>query len=99
MHDHACGLVDDDEIGVLIDDVEVVVFGLRARADGRGNLDGDRFAGADDPVGRHRLAGDRDLAVLDQPLNLRSRLAAQHARQIPIDADARLVGGHDRDRC
>ena len=29
MDDHAGRLVDDDEVRILIDDVEVVVFGLR----------------------------------------------------------------------
>ena len=30
MHHHPCGFVDDHEVRVLIDDVEIVVFGLRA---------------------------------------------------------------------
>ena len=93
MDDHAGRLVDDDEIRVLIDDVEVEVLGLRDRAARLGNVDGDRLAGVHDAVGRHGVARNGDLAVFDETLNLRPRLAAEHARQIAIDADARFVGG------
>src|SRR5688572_24946893 len=95
MDDHPGRLVDDDEIRILIDDVEIVVFWLWPRTYRRGNVDGDRLAGAHDPVRRHGLAGNGDLTVLDQALDLRSRLAAQYAREIPVDADTGLVCRHE----
>ena len=82
MHHHARRLVHDDEVRVLIDDVEV--DGLRAAAlgsTGSGMSTAIVSPARTTRFGRHRLAGDGDLAVLDQPLNLRARLAGQHARR------------------
>jgi hypothetical protein len=92
MDDHACGLVDDDDVLVLIHNVEIVIFWLRRGADGVWDVDGNRISGAHDAIRRYGLAIDRDLAVFNQALNLRSRLSAEYARQIAIDADARIVG-------
>src|SRR5688572_5406840 len=95
MNDHPGRLVDDEEIRVLIDDVEIVVFWLWPWAYRLGNVNGDPLAGAHDPVRRHGLAGNGDLTVLDQALDLRARLAAQYAREIPVDADTSLVCRHE----
>lgn len=92
MHDHAGGFIDDQKIRILINDVQVVVFGLRGGADRLWNVDRDRLARTDDAVRRHRVPGDGHLAVLDEPLNLRPRLSSEDARQVPIDPDARFVG-------
>ena len=94
MHDHAGRLVHDNDIRVLIDDVEFVIFRLRNRADRGGDFNGDRVALSDNAVRRYRVARDGDLAFLDEPLNLRAGLAAQDAREVAIDAYARLVSGN-----
>ena len=94
MHDHACRLVDDNHVGVLIDDVQVERFGLRRGADRLGYVDVNHVAAMHEPVGSDGLPSDLHLALFDEPLDLRSRLPGQHAGQIAIDADARIFAGN-----
>ena len=75
MHDHPRRLVDDDEVAVLVEDGERQRFGLRRwRRPARGRR---RRSSWPAFTGWFALAappGDLDVAVLDQALNLRSRL-------------------------
>jgi hypothetical protein len=64
-----------------------MVFGLRNRTDRLWNVDGNRIANADDPIGGNGLPGDRHLAVFDKALNLRAGVATEDAGQVPIEAD------------
>src|SRR5205814_462643 len=61
-----------------------------------GDLDRDLVTRVKDTIRFHRLAGDLNFAFFDQPLNLRSRLPGEHAGEISIDPDARLVGRNDQ---
>src|ERR1700722_32950 len=69
MDDEACGLVQDEEMIVLEDDVERDVFAAQSRGLGFGNGDDNVVAGADFAG---RIAGDRaiqrDLARFDERL-------------------------------
>jgi hypothetical protein len=95
MDDHAGGFVDDDQVRILVDDVEVEILGLRRRARRFGNLDADGVASAYHSIGWNRPAGDGDFAAFDEALNPGARVARQHAREIPIDADACLFSRDD----
>ena len=82
MHDHAGRLVDDDQVVVLIEDRRAAA--LRAAAPASTGSGISTRSPRPALTGWFALAcapGDLDLAVLDQPLNLRARLVRQHARR------------------
>lgn len=95
MHDLTGGLVDDGEIGVLIDHVERDVFRLDVCVFLRGrDDDGDRFAALELKTRFDGAAVDGDQTILDQVLDLRTgELLAQMSDEGFIEALARLVGG------
>src|SRR5262249_55593856 len=62
------------------------------RVDRLGNRDGDDLAGLHELVRFRRLAGDRDVALFDQPLNLRARSIRENRRQEAIEANTVAVG-------
>ena len=61
---------------------------------GGGNDDGDAIAGLDEQVGAYLPALDAHVALLDQPLYLRSRVAGQDGGEIPVEPFAGLVRRH-----
>ena len=63
MHHHAGGLVDDDEVRVLIDDVEVEIFGLRAS----GSTGSGMSTAIASPARTTRLAGTAWPAMVTLP--------------------------------
>ena len=82
VHDHAGRLVDDDEVAILVEDRQRQRFGLRHRIDRLRDLDRDRPGrSCTGWFGFRRAPADADVAVLDQPLNLRARLIGQHRRR------------------
>ena len=92
VHDHAGRFVHDDQIRILVDDRQRDVFGDGGRRRRLGNVDGDAIAGLDGQIGFRGAPGHRDLPLLDQPLNLRTRLARDEARQISVEPFADLIG-------
>ena len=91
MHDEAGGLVDDDEVLVLEDDVERNILALGLGRGGLGNGDFDGLAGPH--LGRRvggRLAVDRHGAALDQRLDAGARHAVARARQKAVEPLGRL---------
>jgi hypothetical protein len=73
VDDQAGRLVDDDEVLVLEEDRQRDVLGDRAGRRGRRDRDLDDVAEAElGPRLRRRDAADRDVAVVDQPADLRA---------------------------
>ena len=71
MDDDAGGLVDDEQVLVLPDDVEVHLLGCKRTGLG-GQLDDDLLPALEPVALRARLAVDEDGAVGDQPLGERA---------------------------
>ena len=78
MDDHPGRLVDDDEVVVLVEDRQRQRFGLRHRVDRRRRIDDDLLAALHRLVRLGLAPADADVALLDQPLNLRPRLRRQN---------------------
>ena len=74
VHDHAGRLVHDDQVVVLVDDRQRERFGLRRRVDRLRHVDADLLPGLERAVGLGRASVDLDVAVLDEALDLRTRL-------------------------
>ncbi len=71
MHDHARRLVDDDDVGILVKDLERHRLGFGGGRCGGGKIDGDAISRTHREV-RARLArGDAHVTVFDQLLDLR----------------------------
>jgi hypothetical protein len=75
MDDHACRLVDDDDVGVLVDDRQIERLWRRRRGDRLRQFDVDDGSGTNQVVRLRRVAVDCNEPVLDQALQLRSGLA------------------------
>jgi len=92
MDDEACGFVDRDDVGVLVEDVDRDIF--------RGGFERREFLGLDfDSVaepelvgGLARGAGSANSAVLDPGLDARAAVLWQDAGQEVIEALAGGVG-------
>ena len=94
MDDHARGLVDDHDVGVLVDDVERQRLRLRRGGRRRRHVDDHFLLRLDREAGLDLLgadAGDLDLAVLDQPLDLRPRLLRQERGERRVEAGAGVL--------
>ena len=95
VDDEARGLVDHDQLGVLMHDGERNVLRLRAGGDGGRHLDHDRLAGLHLLRGaRHHLAVDADLPGINERFQTAARQIRRFAgldfrettRQIGVDA-------------
>ena len=86
MHDHAGGLVDDDDVRVLIDDRERQVFRRWLRIDQLRQGDGDRATGLDAEVRLRRTAVNMDEPFVDEPLQLRPGLTGELRNEEAIEA-------------
>src|ERR1019366_8982386 len=96
---HAGRLVDDGEVGVLIDDVEGDFFGLRLKRGGNENAaDGDGFAASKFERGFFGLAVDEDFFIGDEALNARAAdgfgLGGEDDREVLVET---YSGGFDGD--
>ena len=72
VHHHPARLVDDDEIGVLVENRERDILRFGRCRGGRGNDDGNAIAGLHRQIGTRLAALDAHVALLDQPLYRRS---------------------------
>ena len=79
-------LVDDDDVFVLVEDRQRQRLRLRHRIDRLRHVDADRLSGLHGLVRLRLAAGDMD-ALLDQPLNLRSRAVGQDRGQKTVEPD------------
>jgi hypothetical protein len=94
MNDQTGGLVDHDQVLVLEQDRHVDRLRDRARRRGRRHLDLDHVAGAQAHPRPGGPAVHPDLAVVDQPSQLRARqpALAERGDQEVIEAGAGRVG-------
>lgn len=69
VHDHAVGFVDDDDVGVLEEDVEGDVLGGGDVWDGLGNYDRYSSSGFYAVAGFGGLAVDEDVLLTDEDLD------------------------------
>ena len=92
MHDQSLGLVDDDDVVVLVDHVERNGFGRRLRRRGRRHVDDDRGAGID-AMARitDRAPVDRDRTGLDQRLEPRARQLGDMRGEHAVEPAAGLI--------
>jgi hypothetical protein len=81
MHHQARGLVDDDQMIVLEQDVERDVFGQRVRNEGRSRFDTHADAGTRLVLGAACRASGRDAALFHPALHRRARQAEGSRRQ------------------
>ena len=96
MHDHPRGLIDDNHIGILIDDWESQRLRLRCSGDRLGNIDADGLTPSNRLVWLRSATVDQDVPVLDQPLDLRSRVVPENRGEKDVKPRAASVVG-DRD--
>ena len=86
-------LVQHDQLGILVEDIERDVFALRLGRFRLGKVDRDNFAGRHLALGFRRLAADADHALFDQRLDAASRkIGAELLRQPLVEALAGSVG-------
>jgi hypothetical protein len=94
MDDQAGRLVDGDHVLVLVDDRQRDRLGDQLEIDRRRDLDVDPIAGAHAVAGLgHDVAADRDVAVVEEPLDLRAGQRGVVARDERVEPGAG-IGGH-----
>jgi len=93
MNDHPGGLVDDDQVVVLVKHIEPDLLRLRFQRHRRRYLDADNVADADAVAGFVRLAVDGDVRLLDEFLEKRARPFRYLRLQEPVEALAAFVVG------
>src|SRR5919197_2800488 len=99
VDDHAGGLVDDDYLLVLVDDVERDLFGREFRRRRRGQLDLDALARPQLVRRLRRAPADEHVAVLDRALERRAAHALDPRGEECVEARARvLLGGFESER-
>ena len=100
MHNHAGGLVDDDDLRVFVDYVERDVFGRERGRRGRGQLlDLDPLARAKLVRGLRGAARDENVAVLNRALERRPARRRDARGEERVEARARfLVRNFERER-
>ncbi len=73
MDHHASGLVNDEQIGVVVHDFNIQRFGLRRGRNRRWDLEGDPITLADQCLCACDIASDTSPSVLDESLDLGAR--------------------------
>ena len=97
MGDKTGRLIDDDKVGVLINDLQRDVFGQRERIDGGRELDGDFFSGLDLPAGDQSCrALDRHFAIGNKGLKSRAAYFGKALTEIAIKTLAVVFGSDGR---
>ena len=99
MHDHPCGLVDDEHIVVLVDDAQRDRLGTELVGGARRNLDVDARAALQPVRTLARHAIDAHAAHVDQRLQARARDIGDVRREPSIEPLARLGGVDRQGRC
>ena len=97
MDDHAGGLVDDDDVVILIHDGQRDRLGLWSCVDRLRDIDADVLPRLEGAVGFCRPTLNLNAAVLDEALDLRPRLVGPHRHQKVIETDAVAVGWNRED--
>jgi hypothetical protein len=92
MHYHACSLVEHHEMGVLIDDIEGDQLRRHTRGFGRWQADGDAIALAKSIARLGRSPIHQNLLLLDELLQVGSRMRGELACQIAIKPLADILG-------
>ena len=94
MHHQAPGLVDDDDVVILVDDIERDIFAGGLGGDGLRHVDCDRIAGGDMISGvADGGASDGDLACEDQRFQPRTRQLRTAYREHAVEPARALVAG------
>ncbi len=96
MHDQAFGLVDDDDVVILVDDIERDILARRLGGDRFRHVDCDRIAGGDMISGvADGGAFDGDGTCEDQRFQPRARQLRNAHREHAVEPDRSLVAGDD----
>ena len=95
MDHHARGLVEHDQVLVLVHDSNRNGLWLRRRRRRRRNVDLVRLAGSDRGAGPQGSNRPRDATVLDQTLHVGARLVGKKRGQKVIEPGAVLIGLDD----
>jgi hypothetical protein len=94
MDDHPRRLVDDDEVGVLVEDRQRQRFRLGRRLRELRDINDDLLAGLHRLVRLAAAHADPDVTLLDQALNLRAGISGQYSRQKPIETVSLIFVRH-----
>jgi len=89
MHNQTCRFVDDEQVGILMNDDERYGLRLRFGRSGQGNVDHENLARFDPLVGvSYRFPGERDAALRDKALQPRTRKLAEVCSQEMVEPPA-----------
>ncbi len=97
VDDESGGLVDDDDLFVLVDDVERYLFGRDLGGRRRGQLDLDALAPFELERGLGRAPADEHVAVINHALQGRTAHALDARREEGVETRARLLRRHVED--
>ena len=93
MHDQAGGLVDDQQVGILVDDLEGDDLAFRFGRQGRRHVDNDARACIELSIGiACRCIVDRDPAFENQRLQPRTRQTGNFPCEKPVQSLAFVLG-------
>jgi hypothetical protein len=93
---HASRLVDDDDVGIFVENVEGDGFWLSAKRRARLCVNGDAFAAAEFLRGFGRASVDEDEAGFDQLLDACAAEVGELRGKIAVETLARFVSGDDK---
>ncbi len=91
MHDHLLGLVDNDDIRILVQDVKRNIFRLNIQLSDLGNRNRHQVSWQKAAARLNGKPVDADLLLLDELLDIRPGAVWKHLCQIPIDAFLILI--------
>ncbi len=94
MDDHARGLVEDDQVAVLVEDAEREILRLGGRGHRSGELELDLLAPANAGGGLHRLAEHPHLPGLDQVAQAGAAEIGERGDEVLIEPLAPRLGRH-----
>jgi len=86
MDDHSCRLIDDHHVRVLVHDGQIEVLCSWRGFFEFGNVELNRYAGLDPVIRFREAAVDLDEALVDQLLDVRTRLARDDRRKKAVEA-------------
>jgi hypothetical protein len=95
VDDHACGLVDGEDVVVFIEEVERDGFGLGLDRGARLDFDGDTFAAVQAVRGFGWFAVEEDVGFIDEFLNAGAAEVAAMRSDDAVEALTGVVGRDD----
>jgi len=95
VDNHACGLVDGEDVVVFIQEVERDAFGLGLDRGARLDFDGDTFAAVEAVRGFGRFAVEQDVGFIDEFLNAGAAEVGAMRSDDAVEALTGVVGRND----